>query len=134
MRALGLVPCALACLSLHRLVVLHDAAPAHWSPRLVAYALTAVGFLGASVGTAIVAAGAHLFDRIEVSARWRARPVEVPAGSDRTGVAALAPWPVADRLASRDPSFVRKTTGLLLRRPSQAAAACGRDRRSRRCL
>ena len=139
MRALGLVPCALACLSLHRLVAMYDADPAHWSPGLVAYALTAIGFLGASVGAAMLAAGAHLFDRIEVSERWRARPVEVPAASDRTGVGLPAPWPLADpgrteRRAYRDPSFTRETAGLLLRRPSQTAATCGRDRRSRRCL
>ncbi|WP_445191641.1 hypothetical protein ACT009_13835 [Sphingomonas sp. Tas61C01] len=38
-----------------------------------AYALAALGFLSASAACALAIFGKHLFDQIEVSARWRPR-------------------------------------------------------------
>lgn len=40
----------------------------------VAYGFAALGFLCGSIGTMLVALGRHIFDRIEVSERWRHRP------------------------------------------------------------
>jgi hypothetical protein len=40
---------------------------------VAAYLLALVGFLGASAGSALALYGRHLFDEIEVSARWRHR-------------------------------------------------------------
>ncbi|WP_375419711.1 hypothetical protein [uncultured Sphingomonas sp.] len=38
---------------------------------IVAYSLALGGFVGASAGSALALYGRHLFDEIEVSARWR---------------------------------------------------------------
>lgn len=72
LRALGLATCALSYGSFQHLMAMHVADPAHWSPGLLAYVLTATGFLAASAGSAMVTLGTHLFDKIEVSERWRA--------------------------------------------------------------
>ena len=47
--------------------------PSPVSPGAMALALATIGFLGASAGTALVMLGRHLFDEVEVSARWRTR-------------------------------------------------------------
>ena len=68
-RAAGLLSSALAQAAIARLMTahLHGAA----GPR--ACCLAAIGFLCASAGAAMVLLGRHLFDRIEVSSRWRPR-------------------------------------------------------------
>jgi hypothetical protein len=40
---------------------------------VAAYLLALAGFVGASAGSALALYGRHLFDDIEVSARWRHR-------------------------------------------------------------
>ena len=45
------------------------AAPISGDP--FAYLLAAGMFLGASVGSGLVVLGSHIFDRVEVSRRWR---------------------------------------------------------------
>lgn len=36
------------------------------------------GFMSASAGVTLLALGAHIFDQIEISARWVSRPVQPP--------------------------------------------------------
>lgn len=40
----------------------------------LAYGIAAIGFMAASAGSALTILGHHLFDEIEVSARWRGPP------------------------------------------------------------
>ena len=70
LRVAGLVLCCSAYAAFGRLIALPIAARA---AGLGAYALAAFGFLGASAGSALAIFGKHLFDEIEVSARWRRR-------------------------------------------------------------
>jgi hypothetical protein len=70
LRALGLALCGVAYLALSRLIATtQPAQPA----SAIALALAAIGFLGASAGGAMVVLGNHLFDEVEVSARWQRR-------------------------------------------------------------
>lgn len=41
---------------------------------ILASGIAAVGFMAVSAGSALTLLGHHLFDEIEVSARWRGRP------------------------------------------------------------
>ena len=45
------------------------------------------GFMSTSAGVTLLALGAHIFDRIEISARWVSRPVQ-PPDLDRNAEAA----------------------------------------------
>jgi hypothetical protein len=47
--------------------------PAARAAGVLAYALAAFGFVSASAGSALALFGKHLFDRVELSARWRRR-------------------------------------------------------------
>lgn len=47
--------------------------PVRWSPGLIAHALTAIGLLTASSGSAMVMLGYDLFNRVEISERWQPR-------------------------------------------------------------
>lgn len=55
----------------------------HTSPRheatLAELALAAIGFLSLSAGSILMALGRHIFDRVEVSARWAA-PLPTKSG------------------------------------------------------
>lgn len=77
LRLLGLALCAIAYLAFARLVALHIA-PGTRSPA-IAYALALVGFLSGSMGNALTFLGHHLFDEVEVSARWRTRRPDLHA-------------------------------------------------------
>jgi hypothetical protein len=70
LRACGLGLCAVAYLAIARLVAV---AQPPQSPGALAFALAAVGFLGASAGGAMALFGSHLFDEVEISARWQHR-------------------------------------------------------------
>lgn len=70
LRAIGLGLCAAAYLALARLAAI---AQPPQSASTLAFALAAVGFLAASVGSAMTLLGHHLFDEVEVSARWQHR-------------------------------------------------------------
>ena len=86
LRLAGLLLCALAYAAIQRLVA---SPPEARDPRFIAFALAAIGFLSASAGSAMILFGKHLFDQVEVSARWR-RGYDDPQG------------PIADTLARRE--------------------------------
>jgi hypothetical protein len=68
LRLVGLVSCGVAYAALSHLFSVPLTARA---PAPLTYALAAIGFVLASAGTALICLGHHLFDRIEVSSRWR---------------------------------------------------------------
>lgn len=70
LRLMGIMLCALAYLSISHLVALHPNPPPR-SAGAAGYWLAAIGFLSAGGGGAMTILGHHLFDEIEVSARWR---------------------------------------------------------------
>ena len=67
----GMIFLIVAGLSGHRLFG-HAQSPAETSAPAL-YLLASILFVGASLGSAMLAWGAHLFDDVEVSARWRTR-------------------------------------------------------------
>lgn len=71
LRGAGLLLCAIAYGAIVRLCALPAVAE---TTGALAYALAAIGFLGASAGSALAMLGHHLFDPVAVSARWRQRP------------------------------------------------------------
>ena len=80
LRATGLLLCWVSYAAISRLVAMHV------PPRqdgVLGYGLAAIGFVAASSGGALTLLGDHLFDRIEVSERWRTRTgASVPSESD----------------------------------------------------
>ncbi len=68
LRALGSGCCGIAAIAAQRLAGVSH--PPH-APSLLAFVLATLAFTGASAGSALLLLGAHLFDRVEVSARWR---------------------------------------------------------------
>ena len=70
LRVAGLILCWAAYAIFGRLMALPVAFRAS---GVAAYALALAGFVGASAGSALALYGKHLFDEIEVSARWRHR-------------------------------------------------------------
>lgn len=68
LRVAGLLLGWISCGAFRRLAAMEVP---HHAAGLFAYALAAIGFLAASGGGAMLMLGRHLFDRIEVSARWR---------------------------------------------------------------
>jgi hypothetical protein len=73
LRALGLLLCCLSAVALGRLAAMH--VPPQ-SAGAVAYGLAAAGAVAASGGGAMLFLGRHLFDEIELSARWHPRARE----------------------------------------------------------
>lgn len=69
----------LAWLAFRDLAGLH-LSQTHANPGVGALALAAAGFLCASLGAVLIAQGRHIFDRVEVSERWRRR---FPSDTDR---------------------------------------------------
>lgn len=67
LRLTGLVLLAVAGAALRWLYLLHVRPQ---SAGLLAYALGALAYVGASCGAALVILGRHLFDEMEVSSRW----------------------------------------------------------------
>lgn len=70
LRAMGLLLCWVSYAAIARLVALH---PLPEKAGVLAYGVAATGFIAASAGSALTLLGHHLFDEIEVSARWRGR-------------------------------------------------------------
>ena len=66
LRAAGTALLAISFVCIRPVFHLHAFDPAHWSPGVVVYALTTIGFLSASLGSAMVMVGHHIFDRIEM--------------------------------------------------------------------
>lgn len=77
LRGVGLILCGSAYLAIARLMALplalHGGKATGFG--LAAYGCAMVGFLGASAGGILTLCGAHIFDEIRVSARWRVRSV-----------------------------------------------------------
>jgi hypothetical protein len=71
LRLAGVGSLAAARLSFHGLRGLSGAGGFHHAPPLMAFVLALVVFFAASIGTALVALGHHVFDRVEVASRWR---------------------------------------------------------------
>ncbi|WP_203310881.1 hypothetical protein [Sphingomonas beigongshangi] len=74
LRAGGLCLLVISGLALRRLIALHIASG---GADAFAFLLALIAFLSASLGSAATLLGGHLFDEVEVSARWRR------AGRDR---------------------------------------------------
>lgn len=70
LRVCGLALCAIAYLAIRRLVA---SPPGPRRAGLLDYGLAAIGFVSASGGSATALLGRHLFDRVEISERWRRR-------------------------------------------------------------
>ncbi|MEG3084403.1 hypothetical protein U1707_12185 [Sphingomonas sp. PB2P12] len=79
LRASGLLMCGIAYAAVARLCAMHISSQ---TAGALAYALAVTGFLGASAGGAMAMLGHHLFDEIEVSARWRHRSLEIMLPSE----------------------------------------------------
>lgn len=69
LRAIGLLLCAVAYLAISRLMALQPHLPKQ-SVDTECFVLAAVGFLSATAGSAMAWLGTHLFDQVEISARW----------------------------------------------------------------
>ncbi|MDZ7281598.1 hypothetical protein KV697_03940 [Sphingomonas sanguinis] len=68
LRFLGVGLCVLAWRAIVHLIV---TAGHGGRAGLVGYALATAGFLCASLGSALAILGEHVFDEVQVSARWR---------------------------------------------------------------
>lgn len=71
LRVLGLICCGIAYAAISHLCAMR---PFCRTPAPLAYALAAIGFVGASAGGALTALGAQLFDPVRVSPRWGGVP------------------------------------------------------------
>ncbi len=68
LRCLGVGLCVLAWRAIAHLIVM---AGHGGRAGLLSYALATAGFFCASLGSALAILGGHMFDEVEVSARWR---------------------------------------------------------------
>lgn len=122
LRATGLLLCWISYTALARLVGMQASPQA---ARIAAFGLAFVGFLGASMGMAMLLLGSHLFDQVKVSSRWRPRPdlnFQIPP----EGLAAIDSTQFAMLVVGRnvDGSWtVRESAGPLLGRFSSVQAA-----------
>jgi len=71
-RVLGLAVLGLSWTCGHALWLLHG----ERSPGAAAFLLALATFLSASTGAAMLIIGSHLFDKVEVSARWARMAVD----------------------------------------------------------
>ena len=76
LRQLGVVSLLVAYAAGRHLVMIAPGYP-RYQPPLV-YGLALVAFVCGSAGCALLVHGRHLFDRVEVSERWRRPPPAVP--------------------------------------------------------
>ena len=69
LRAVGVLLCVVAYLAVAHLIALQSPLPDQMvgAESLI---LAAIGFLFASAGSATLCLGHHLFDRVQISARW----------------------------------------------------------------
>ncbi|MBW6522788.1 hypothetical protein KZ810_04690 [Sphingomonas sp. RHCKR47] len=88
LRAAGLLFGWIGYAAIARLIAMHVAPREAGLPTL---AIAAVGFMAASAGSAMAALGRHLFDEVEVSARWRGRadPSVSIAAARKVGIDAI---------------------------------------------
>lgn len=122
LRATGLLLCWVSYAAVSRLVAMH--VPPQKAGAL-AYGIAAIGFMAASAGSALTLLGHHLFDEIEVSARWRGKPdLNIPKPSK--GNSEMDILEPAMLVVGRDIDgdwTVRESAGMLLGRFSSAQAA-----------
>ena len=122
LRATGLLLCWVSYTAILRLFAMH--VPPQ-KAGVLAYGIAAVGFMAASAGSALTILGHHLFDEIEVSARWRGRPDLDVFPPSEGSIAMDIPEP-AMLVVGRDIDgdwTVRESAGMLLGRFSSAQAA-----------
>lgn len=91
LRLSGVCLCLIAYAALARLFAGRPSSATEVAGALT-YALATIGFLSASAGAALTVFGHHLFDEIEVSARWHQRRI-APATQPADPHLAPAPWP-----------------------------------------
>lgn len=72
LRLCGVTSCGISYLAIHALVALRFA-DGHLPQGPLPFFLAAVGFLCASAGAVLLALGHHVFDEVEISARWRCK-------------------------------------------------------------
>lgn len=75
LRALGIGLGVIGFLAVRHLVGLEHAEPRHQA-TLGEMGLAAAGFVGFSLGGVLTVLGAHVHDRVEISERWRRRPLD----------------------------------------------------------
>jgi hypothetical protein len=122
LRAGGLSFCALAYMTVARLVTLHVRP---MDAGLLSFVLAATGFVAASAGGLLLTLGWRLFDEVQVSARWRRQSrVDVSSMTEQLWVNSInGPAPL---LVGRDADgswTVRESAGMLLGRFASAEAA-----------
>lgn len=121
LRVTGLLFCWISYTAFVRLFAMH--LPTQ-KAGLISYGLAAIGFMAASAGSALTLLGHHLFDEIEVSARWRERP-DTSLFSVKGNIEMDIAEP-AMLVVGRDIDgdwTVRESAGMLLGRFSSAQAA-----------
>lgn len=74
LRLAGAALWGLAWLAARQLAALH-LTQSHADPGMWAVTLAAAAFLCASLGAVLVTQGRHIFDRVEISERWRVIPL-----------------------------------------------------------
>ncbi len=122
LRASGLLLCWVSYTAISRLITMH--VPPQ-KAGVLAYGIAAVGFMAASAGSALTLLGHHLFDEIEVSARWRGHPDLNVFPPSEGSIAMDIPEP-AMLVVGRDIDgdwTVRESAGMLLGRFSSTQAA-----------
>ncbi|MEG8038677.1 hypothetical protein QP166_04680 [Sphingomonas sp. LR60] len=122
LRATGLLLCWVSYTAIARLVAMHVPP---LKAGVLAYGIAAVGFMAASAGTALTILGHHLFDEVEVSARWRGRP-DLNVSTPSEGIIEMDIPEPAMLVVGRDIDgdwTVRESAGMLLGRFSSARAA-----------
>lgn len=122
LRATGLLLCWVSYAAIARLVAMH--VPPQ-KAGVLAYGLATISFMAASTGSALSLLGHHLFDEIEVSARWRERPDTIVPFRSESYIEMAISEP-AMLVVGRDIDgdwTVRESAGMLLGRFSSAQAA-----------
>ncbi len=122
LRATGLLLCWVSYTAILRLVAMHVLPQ---KAGLLAYGIAAVGFMAASAGSALTLLGHHLFDEIEMSARWQGRSDLSVLSPSEGNIEMDIPEP-AMLVVGRDIDgdwTVRESAGMLLGRFSSAQAA-----------
>lgn len=121
LRAAAVLLCCLSYAAIARLVAMRTPPQ---TADAVAYLLAAIGFMAASAGSAMLFLGNHLFDEIEVSARWHRRPPSyLFLRSEVTAVNSSEPRMIVAGRDVDDSWTVRESAGLLLGRFASAQAA-----------
>ncbi len=120
-RAFGLLLCCISYAAVARLIATHVRSE---PSDAIAFAFATVGFITASLGGALLTHGRHLFDPIQVSARWRIGRERFRENEDTMSV--NDPVESAILVIGRDVDgswTVRESAGMLLGRFTSAQAA-----------